>query len=165
MIANVTQDIHLFNDTIANNLCLHLEVDSEKLWQVLEHCQIKGLVEDLGGLEVTLNPKNLSSGQRQLFSFARALYSDPQLLLLDEATSSVDTQTELSIQKALTHLLKNRTAIVVAHRLSTIVESDQILVMHQGELREQGTHLELIQQSGIYSKLVLLNNQDFTIKV
>lgn len=165
LIANVTQDVHLFNDTIANNLCLHLKIDSKKLWEVIDYCQLKGLVENLGGLEATLNPKNLSSGQRQLFSFARALYSNPQLLLLDEATSSVDTQTELSIQKALAHLLQNRTAIVVAHRLSTIVESDQILVMHQGELREQGTHLELIQQNGIYSKLVLLNNQDFTVKV
>ena len=98
----------------------------------------------------------LSTGQKQLLSFARALAFNPDILILDEATSSVDTETELMIQKALDELLKDRTSIVIAHRLSTIEKADKILVMHHGELRETGNHEELLKQKGIYFRLYQL---------
>jgi ABC-type multidrug transport system fused ATPase/permease subunit len=99
---------------------------------------------------------NLSTGQRQLLSFARALAYEPAILVLDEATSSVDTETEILIQDALRKLLQGRTAIVIAHRLSTIEHVDRILVVHAGELRESGTHAELLQSRGVYYRLYQL---------
>ena len=95
----------------------------------------------------------LSVGQKQLLSFARALAFDPRVLILDEATSSVDTETELLIRDALHVLMAGRTTIAIAHRLSTIQDMDQILVLHKGQLRESGTHQELLAQRGIYFKL------------
>jgi len=95
----------------------------------------------------------LSHGQRQLLSFVRALVYDPEVLVLDEATSSVDTETEQLIQRAMETLLRGRTAIIIAHRLSTIQHADQILVMHRGEIRERGTHQELLARDGLYRKL------------
>jgi len=92
-------------------------------------------------------------GQKQLLSFARALAFDPKILILDEATSSVDTQTEMLIQEALGELLKNRTALIIAHRLSTIQHADRILVIHKGEIWEQGSHDELRAQGGLYARL------------
>src|SRR5206468_12576057 len=94
-----------------------------------------------------------SMGERQLLAFARALHYDPSLLILDEATSSVDVETERVIQSALRRLLEGRTSLVIAHRLSTILDADRILVMHKGELREQGTHAELLARAGIYARL------------
>jgi ABC-type multidrug transport system fused ATPase/permease subunit len=102
----------------------------------------------------------LSVGQKQLLSFARALAYDPQILILDEATSSIDTETEIIIQNAIEKLLAGRTAIVIAHRLSTIQNADKILVMHKGELREMGTHQELLAKRGIYYKLYQLQYKD-----
>src|SRR3989442_14662298 len=96
---------------------------------------------------------NLSGGQRQLLAFARALAHDPTVLVLDEATSSVDPETEWLIQDALEKLLAGRTAVVIAHRLSTIENADRILVLHKGELREAGTHRELLERDGIYARL------------
>ncbi len=95
----------------------------------------------------------LSVGQRQLLSFARALLAAPRILVLDEATSSVDTQTEQDIQKALSRLLKGRTSFVIAHRLSTITNADRIVVIHDGRVVEQGTHLELLAKRGMYYNL------------
>ncbi|MEO6163173.1 MAG: ATP-binding cassette domain-containing protein, partial [Candidatus Binatia bacterium] len=95
----------------------------------------------------------LSQGQRQLLSFARALAFDPKILILDEATSSVDTQTEGLIQEALNELLQNRTALIVAHRLSTIKHADRILVIHKGEIWEEGNHEELLARGGLYARL------------
>ena len=103
--------------------------------------------------EVQERGSTLSQGQRQLLSFARALAFDPKILILDEATSSVDTATELLVQEALHELLKNRTALVIAHRLSTIKHADRILVIHKGEIWEQGNHDELLARGGLYAHL------------
>ena len=103
--------------------------------------------------EVQERGSTLSQGQRQLLSFARALAFDPKILILDEATSSVDTQTEMLIQEALQELLKERTALIIAHRLSTIKNADRILVIHKGEIWEQGRHDELLKQGGLYARL------------
>jgi ATP-binding cassette subfamily B protein len=110
--------------------------------------------------EVRERGAGLSTGQKQLISFARALAHDPQYLILDEATSSVDSETERLIQEALARLLAGRTSIVIAHRLSTIQRADRILVMHKGELRESGTHQELLARRGIYWKLFQLQYRD-----
>src|SRR5207237_5861726 len=103
---------------------------------------------------------SLSTGQKQLISFARALAHNPHFLILDEATSSVDTETELRVREALAKMVEGRTSIVIAHRLSTIQRADRILVMHKGELREMGTHQELLASRGIYWKLFQLQYQD-----
>ena len=103
--------------------------------------------------EVQERGSTLSQGQRQLLSFARALAFDPKILILDEATSSVDTRTEALIQQALNELLKNRTALIVAHRLSTIKHADRILVIHKGEIWEEGDHDELLARGGLYARL------------
>src|SRR5206468_12197329 len=112
-------------------------------------------IRRLGGYDALLRERgsNLSSGQRQLLAFARALAHDPTILVLDEATSSVDPETEWLIQDALAKLLEGRTALVIAHRLSTIEHADRILVIHKGELREEGTHRELLARGGIYARL------------
>jgi ATP-binding cassette subfamily B protein len=102
----------------------------------------------------------LSVGERQLISFARALAYDPPLLVLDEATSSVDPVTERMVQDALEHLLEGRTSLIVAHRLSTIINADQILVIHSGVLAEQGSHVELLAKGGLYAKLFRLQFPD-----
>ncbi|MFQ5723953.1 MAG: ATP-binding cassette domain-containing protein, partial [Terriglobia bacterium] len=102
----------------------------------------------------------LSVGQKQLLSFARALAHQPRLLILDEATSSVDTHTEFQIRAALDRLITGRTSIVIAHRLSTVQRASQILVLHKGELRERGTHQELLAQRGLYHKLYQLQYRD-----
>ena len=99
-------------------------------------------------------------GQKQLISFARALAFDPALLILDEATSSIDTETEQLIQQAIERVMRNRTSIVVAHRLSTIQRADQIIVLHHGEIREQGTHQELLAERGLYWRLYKLQYAD-----
>ena len=99
-------------------------------------------------------------GQKQLIAFARALAFDPEILILDEATASIDSETEAWIQQAFDRLLENRTSLVIAHRLSTIQKADRILVLHRGELREQGTHAELLAMNGIYAKLHRLQFQD-----
>jgi ATP-binding cassette subfamily B protein len=102
----------------------------------------------------------LSTGQKQLINFARALAHNPRILILDEATSSVDTETELRVRSALTRLVTGRTSVVVAHRLSTIQNANCILLMHKGQLREMGTHQELLAQHGLYWKLYRLQYRD-----
>jgi ATP-binding cassette subfamily B protein len=102
----------------------------------------------------------LSTGQKQLINFARALAHNPRILILDEATSSVDTETELRVRSALTRLVTGRTSVIVAHRLSTIQTANRILVMHRGQLREIGTHQELLAQRGLYWKLYRLQYKD-----
>ncbi len=101
-----------------------------------------------------------STGQKQLISFARALAHNPRVLILDEATSSVDTETELRVREALNNMVEGRTSIIIAHRLSTIQRADRILVMHKGQLREMGTHQELLAARGIYWKLYQLQYKE-----
>jgi ATP-binding cassette, subfamily B, multidrug efflux pump len=102
----------------------------------------------------------LSTGQKQLISFARALAHQPRILILDEATSSVDTDTELRVREALTRMVEGRTSIIIAHRLSTVQRADKIIVMHKSQLREMGSHQELLAQRGIYWKLYQLQYKD-----
>ena len=101
-----------------------------------------------------------SVGQKQLISFARALAFDPKILILDEATSSVDTETEILIQEAIKKLIEGRTSIIIAHRLSTIQKCDKIIVMHKGEIKEMGSHQELLEKEGLYYKLYQLQYKD-----
>ncbi len=115
--------------------------------------------------EVRERGSTLSTGQKQLISFARALAHDPKILILDEATSSVDTETEFRVRDALTRMVEGRTSIIIAHRLSTIQRADKIIVMHKGQVREMGTHQQLLAQRGIYWKLYQLQYKDQEIDV
>jgi ATP-binding cassette subfamily B protein len=156
----VLQDVFLFSGTIATNLTLERDdvaVDAAIAAARTVHADpfIRRLPDGYDE-RVRERGNNLSVGQRQLLAFARALAYRPTILVLDEATSSVDTETELLIQDAVTRLLSGRTALVVAHRLSTIEHADRILVMHGGELRESGTHAALLQQRGLYYRLYQL---------
>jgi ABC-type multidrug transport system fused ATPase/permease subunit len=116
------------------------------------------------GLSRKVNERGatLSVGQKQLISFARALAYDPRILILDEATSSVDTNTEMLIQSAIKKLIEGRTSIIIAHRLSTIQNCDKIIVMHKGEIKEMGTHQELLGNEGLYYKLYQLQYKENT---
>jgi ATP-binding cassette subfamily B protein len=153
----VLQDVFLFSGDIASNITLGDERISEAgMIEAARRAQIAPFIEKLPGgyrAEVQERGSTLSQGQRQLLSFARALAFDPRILILDEATSSVDTETEALIQTALEELLKQRTAIIVAHRLSTIKNADRILVIHKGQVWEQGGHEELLARAGLYARL------------
>jgi ABC-type multidrug transport system fused ATPase/permease subunit len=153
----VLQDAFLFSGDIMSNITLgDRRIGEEKALEAARRAQIASFIERLPMRyreEVQERGATLSQGQRQLLSFARALAFDPKILILDEATSSVDTETELLIQEALKELLKDRTAIIIAHRLSTIKNVDRILVIHKGEIWEQGSHRELLEKRGIYSRL------------
>jgi ABC-type multidrug transport system fused ATPase/permease subunit len=159
-IGVVLQDVFLFSGTIATNLTL--ERDDVTLQAAIAAAQTvhaDSFIQRLPGRydeRVRERGNNLSAGQRQLLAFARALAYRPTVLVLDEATSSVDTETELLIQDAVARLLSGRSALVVAHRLSTIEHADRILVMHSGEIRESGTHAELLRQRGLYYRLYQL---------
>jgi ATP-binding cassette subfamily B protein len=163
-IAMVLQDVFLFSGTVAANIRLGEQAitDERIRWAAAEvHALpfIENLPEGLDS-QVRERGAGLSVGQKQLIAFARALAFDPKILILDEATSSIDTETEQLIQRALERLLVGRTSIVIAHRLSTIQKADRILVMHKGEIREMGTHQELLALRGIYHKLYLLQYRD-----
>jgi ATP-binding cassette, subfamily B, multidrug efflux pump len=153
----VLQDVFLFSGDIAGNITLGDDrIGEASMLEAARRAQIAPFIERLpGGYqdEVQERGSTLSQGQRQLLSFARALAFDPRILILDEATSSVDTETELLIQAALEELLKERTALIIAHRLSTIKSADRILVVHKGEIWEQGSHEELLARGGLYARL------------
>ena len=153
----VLQDVFLFSGSIADNITLSDPRISEgRMLEAARRAQIASYIEQLParyGEEVQERGGTLSQGQRQLLSFARALAFDPGILILDEATSSVDTRTEILIQEAMKELLKNRTALIIAHRLSTIKNVNRILVIHKGEIWEEGSHQELLARQGLYSRL------------
>jgi ABC-type multidrug transport system fused ATPase/permease subunit len=153
----VLQDVFLFSGDMAANITLgDRRIDETQMLQAARRAQIAPFIESLPNgynEEVQERGSTLSQGQRQLLSFARALAFDPEILILDEATSSVDTRTEMAIQQALDELLSNRTALIIAHRLSTIKHADRILVIHKGEIWEEGRHAELLAQGGLYARL------------
>jgi ATP-binding cassette subfamily B protein len=159
----VLQDVQLFSGTIASNVRLGAPLTDEAVRRAAEAVHAAGFIDRLPrGLasEVGERGANLSVGQKQLLSFARALAFDPTVLILDEATSSVDTETEMLIRDALKVLMHGRTTIAVAHRLSTIQDMDRILVFHKGELRESGTHQDLLAHRGIYHRLYQLQYKE-----
>jgi ATP-binding cassette, subfamily B, multidrug efflux pump len=162
--AVVLQDPFLFSGTIAENIRLGAEeITEERMVAAARDVNVLEFVEGLskGFDEPVLERGNsLSTGQKQLINFARALAYDPRILILDEATSSVDTDTELKIRLALERMVEGRTSVLIAHRLSTVQRADVILVMHKGQLREFGSHQQLLAQRGIYWKLYQLQYKD-----
>jgi len=155
-IAVVLQDVFVFSGPLETNVTLgRPDIPRAAVEAAAAHVNADGFISRLGGYEAVVRERgsNLSGGQRQLLAFARALAHDPAILVLDEATSSVDPETEWLVQDALAKLLEGRTAVVIAHRLSTIEHADRIVVMHKGELREEGTHRELLARGGIYARL------------
>lgn len=153
----VLQDPFLFNGTVRENIRFgRLEATDVEIEEAAKAVGAHSFISQLRDKYETSVEEGgalLSVGQRQLISFARALLADPRILILDEATSSVDTQTERIIQKALDHLLRNRTAFVIAHRLSTVINANRIVVINDGRLVEKGTHAELVEQNGEYARL------------
>lgn len=153
----VLQDTWLYNNTIKENIRYgKLDATDEELYAAAKAAQVDHFIRTLpDGYDMVLNEEasNVSQGQKQLLTIARAILSNPQILILDEATSSVDTRTEILIQKAMANLMKGRTSFVIAHRLSTIRDSDLIFVMKDGDIIEQGTHDELLAQGGFYEGL------------
>jgi len=167
--AVVLQDVFLFSGSIENNIRLGNGAISRKRieWAAGEVHADEFIQKIDGGYESRVSERGagLSVGQKQLISFARALAFDPTILILDEATSSIDTETEQLIQQAVDRVMESRTSLVVAHRLSTIQKCDRIIVLHHGELREMGTHNELLGQRGLYWRLYQLQYSDEKISV
>ncbi len=153
----VLQDTWLYHASIADNIRYgKLDATDEEVRQAAQAAQVDHFVRTLPdgyNMEINEDASNISQGQKQLLTIARAILADPQILILDEATSSVDTRTELLIQKAMDNLMEGRTSFVIAHRLSTIRNADLILVMKDGDIIEQGTHDELMEQNGFYANL------------
>ena len=156
-IGMVLQDTWLFNGTIMDNIRYgKLGATDEEVYAAAKTACADHFIKTLpGGYQFVINEEagNISQGQKQLLTIARAVLADPALLILDEATSSVDTRTELLIQKAMERLMRNRTSFIIAHRLSTIRDADLILVMKDGDIIEQGNHQELLAKDGFYATL------------
>ena len=157
MFGMVLQDTWLFGGTVKDNIKYGKEdatddevIEAAKAAHV--HHYIKTLPNGYNS-EINEESSNISAGQKQLLTIARVILTDPKILILDEATSSIDTRTEIQIQKAMDNLMKGRTSFIIAHRLSTIKNADLILVMDHGDIVEQGTHEELLAKGGFYEKL------------
>jgi ATP-binding cassette subfamily B protein len=165
----VLQDPFLFSGTVAGNIRLGTEwIEDADVERAAEEVNLADFIRTLpGGFkeEVRERGSTLSTGQKQLISFARALAHDPKILILDEATSSVDTETEFRVRDALSRMVEGRTSLIIAHRLSTIQRADKIIVMHKGQVREMGSHQQLLAQRGIYWKLYQLQYKDQEISV
>lgn len=157
MFGMVLQDTWLFNGTIMDNIRYsRLDASDEEVIKAAKAAHVHHFISTLpDGYQMVLNEEasNVSQGQKQLLTIARAILADPKILILDEATSSVDTRTEILIQKAMDSLMKGRTSFIIAHRLSTIRDADLILVMNEGDIVEQGNHKELLAKGGFYAKL------------
>ncbi len=158
-IALVSQDPVLFDFSIRENIAYGFEgsVDDEKVMTIAKQANIDDLILSLPqGLDTNVGRRGgkLSGGQKQRIAIARALFKDPKILLLDEATSALDNESERLVQDALNNLMKDRTTLIIAHRLSTVKNADEIVVMSEGTIVEKGTHSELLQADGLYSSLV-----------
>jgi subfamily B ATP-binding cassette protein MsbA len=157
LMGNVNQDAILFNDTIYNNIAFGVEKAS--MPEVIAAAKVANahdfIIETEHGYDTVIGDRGskLSGGQRQRLSIARAILKNPPILILDEATSALDTESERLVQEALENLMKNRTSLVIAHRLSTVRNADMICVFHEGEIVERGTHNELIEMDGRYKRL------------
>jgi ATP-binding cassette subfamily B protein len=153
----VTQDAHLFHETIADNLrYARVDATDEELWTALDRAQVGDLVRTLpDGLETVVGERGyrFSGGEKQRIAIARLLLKGPSIVILDEATAHLDSESEAAVQRALAAALRGRTALVIAHRLSTVRAADQILVMDQGQVVERGTHEELVIRGGLYADL------------
>ena len=162
LLGLVTQDSILFNDTIKNNILIGKEnATDEEILEALKVANAYEFVQDLpNGIYTNIGDagNKLSGGQKQRLNIARAVLKNPPIMILDEATSALDTESEKFVQVALENMMQNRTSIVIAHRLSTIQKADKIVVMHRGEIVEQGNHDELLAMNGTYSKLVLMQS-------
>jgi ATP-binding cassette subfamily B protein len=160
----VLQDTWLYSDTIAENIRYgKLDATDEEVHHAAAVAQADHFIHTLpGGYQLVINEEasNISQGQKQLLTIARAVLHDPRILILDEATSSVDTHTELLIQKAMDNLMADRTSFIIAHRLSTIKNADLILVIDEGDIVEQGTHESLLARDGFYA---MLYNSQFDV--
>ena len=165
----VLQDPFLFTGTIGGNIRLGTDrIQDAHIAKAAEDVNLGDFVRGLPkgfDEEVRERGSTLSTGQKQLISFARALAHEPRILILDEATSSVDTETEFKVRDALAHMVEGRTSLIIAHRLSTVQRADKIIVMHKGQVREMGTHQELLAQRGIYFKLYQLQYKDQELNV
>lgn len=168
-IGVVLQDFHIFSGTIFDNIALgETGIDRARVEAAARRVNAHGFISALpNGYDTVLSERgqNLSQGQRQLLAFARVLAADPEILVLDEATASIDTETELLIQDALRKLTAGRTSIIIAHRLQTIQEADRVLVLHQGQVEELGTHEELLAREGLYYRLHTLQFQEDDLAV
>jgi len=155
-VATVLQHPALFNDSIRTNLTMGRELDDDQLWHALEIAQLKSTVEEMqNGLDTIVGRQGirLSGGQRQRLAIARMVLSEPKVVILDEATSALDAETEYQLHAALSDFLKDRTTLIVAHRLSAIKQANHVYVFEAGVISEQGSHRELLSQDGLYSKL------------
>lgn len=163
-IGIVLQDVFLFSGDIRSNITLNnSDIENKAVDDAVKNTGLNGFINSLPDKlshKVNERGSTLSVGQKQLISFARALAYDPKILVLDEATSSVDTNTEILIQNAIQILIEGRTSIIIAHRLSTIQNCDKIIVMHKGEVKEMGTHMELLNEGGLYYRLYQLQYKE-----
>ena len=156
LVSMVLQDTWLFEGTLKDNIVFDKKISNNKLESILFKSKILHMIEGLPGelnFEINEETNNMSAGEKQLLTIARALVADPQILILDEATSNVDTRIEYLINHSMQNLTKDRTSIVIAHRLSTIVESDKIVVIKNGQIQEMGNHKQLLKNKGYYYEL------------